>query len=87
MTRSPDAEAAAAGAGLDDLSARLVPGDHALVAFGALAKMLVIDAANVGAADGGRLHAEQNFAVAGFGDGDFAQFDVLLPGRNAAFMI
>ena len=57
-------EAAAARARGDDLAARLVPGDHALVAFGALAQVLVIDAANIGAADGGGLHAQQNFAVA-----------------------
>ena len=58
------AEAAAAGAGLDDLAAGLVAGDHALVAFGTLAQMLVIDAADVGTADGRGLHAEQHFAVA-----------------------
>ena len=60
-------ELPAAGADLDDLAARLVAGDHALVAFGALAEMLVVNAADVGAADGGGLHAQQNFAVAGRG--------------------
>ena len=59
------AEAAASGAGLHDLPARLVPGDHSLVAFRPLAQMLVINAADIRAADGGGLHAQQHFAVSG----------------------
>jgi hypothetical protein len=70
----------------DDLAARLVAGDHALVAFGPFAEMLVIDAANVGAADGGGLHAQQNFAVARRGTGTVRISTVELPGRNAAVM-
>ena len=76
------AEAAAAGARLDDLAARLVAGDHALVAFRAFAQVLVIDAADVRAADGGRLHAQQHFAVARLGDGHFFQFDRAVAGQD-----
>ena len=78
------AEAPASGAGLDDLPAGLVAGHYALVAFGALAEMLVIDAAYVGAADGGRLHAKQHFAVAGRGNGHFFQFDGAVTGQVCA---
>ena len=78
------AEAAAAGAGLDDLAGGLVPGDHALVAFGTLAQMLVIDAADVRAADGGRLHAKQHFAVAGRRNGHLFQFDGAVAGEECA---
>ncbi len=46
-----------------NLPAWLVAGDHALVAFRPLAEMLVINAANVGTADGGRLDAQQNFSM------------------------
>jgi hypothetical protein len=45
-------EAAAARACRDDLAARLVAGDHSLIALRTFAKVLVIDAANIGAADG-----------------------------------
>ena len=78
------AEAAASGTGLDDLAARFVTGHHALVALGALAQMLVIDAADVRTADGGRLHAEQHFAVARDRDGHLFQFDGAVAGKECA---
>ena len=74
-------EAAAARAGGDDLAARLMASDDALVAFGSLAEMLVVDAANVGAANGGRFHAQQNFSVARLGTGTVRISTVELPGR------
>ena len=67
------AESPAAGTGLHDLAARLVPRDHALVAFGTLAQVLVVNAADIRAADGGGLHAKQHFAVAGLGNRDLPQ--------------
>jgi hypothetical protein len=79
------AEAAAARARLDDLPARLVAGHHALVAFRTLAQVLVIDAADVRAADGGRLHAKQHFAVAGHRNGHLLQFDRAVAGEVCAF--
>ena len=67
-------EAAAAGAGVHDLAARLVPGDHArLVALGPLAEMLVVDATDVRPADGRALRADQDLAVPGSGDGELPQ--------------
>jgi len=58
------AETPASGTGLHDLPARFVACHHALVALGAFAQVLVIDAAYVRTAYGGRLHAKQHFAVA-----------------------
>ena len=60
-------EAAAARSRGDDLAAGLVPGDHSLVAFGAFAQMLVINAANIGAADRRCLYAQQNLPMARLG--------------------
>src|SRR5208337_5608175 len=62
-------EAAAAFAHGHNLAAWLVPGDHALVTLGALAKMFVINAANVGPADGRRFHSQQNFPMTRLGHG------------------
>ncbi|HEY5891683.1 MAG TPA: hypothetical protein VIT91_00505 [Chthoniobacterales bacterium] len=44
-------ESTATGTGLDDVPARFVPGDNALIAFGTFAEVLVIDAPDVGAAN------------------------------------
>src|ERR1035441_7568606 len=79
------AEAAASRARLDDLPARFVTGHHALIAFRTLAQVLVIDAAYVRTADGGGLHAEQHFAVAGHRHGHFLQFDRAVAGEVRAF--
>jgi hypothetical protein len=46
--------------------------------------MLVIDAANVRAADGRGLHAQQNFTMPGVGTGTVRISTVESPGRNAA---
>ena len=62
-----------AGAEGDDLAGGLVTSDDALVAFGALAEVLVVNAADIGAADGGGFHAQQDLAVARVGNGEFAQ--------------
>jgi hypothetical protein len=75
-------EAAAALAGSNYLAAWLVAGDHALVSFGTFAEVLVIDAANVGAADGGGFDAEQHLSVAWSGDGHGAQFDGRVSGQE-----
>jgi hypothetical protein len=58
-----DLETSATGAGLDNLTGGLVAGDDSAIAFGTFAEMLVIDAADVGPADGGRLDGEKDFAV------------------------
>src|ERR1039458_4505667 len=63
-----------ARARLFDPATGLMPGHHALVAFRTLAQMLMIDAADVGPADGRGLHAQQHFAVAGSGNGNVFQF-------------
>jgi hypothetical protein len=69
----------------DDLARRLVPGNHALIAFRPLAQVLVIDGANIGAADGRRLHAQQNFSVAWLRHkGTVRISTVELPGKYAA---
>ena len=67
-------ETPAAGAGLLDLAGRFVSGDDALVALGALAQVLVVNAADIRPADGRRLHAEENFAMARLGYGRFPEF-------------
>ena len=67
-------EAPAARAGGHDLPARLVARDHArLVALGPLAEVLVVDAADVRAADRGALGPDQHFAVSRFRDGELTQ--------------
>src|SRR5271165_3708458 len=77
-------EAAATGADLDDLAAGLVAGDHSLVAFGALAQVLMVDAADVGTADGGSLHAEEHLSVAGNRNGYVSQFHGAVAGQKRA---
>jgi hypothetical protein len=72
-------ELLAVGADGDDLPARLVSGDDALVALRAFAKMLMVDAPDVGAADGGGFDAQENFSAARTGHGVFAE-----PGRAIA---
>ena len=57
-------EAFAAGTQLHDLPARLVAGDHTLVAFGAVPQVFAIDGANVAATDRRRFHLDQHLAVA-----------------------
>src|SRR3569623_1219274 len=47
-----DLESSTAGAGGNDPACRLVPCDHALVAFRTFTQMLVIDRADVRSADG-----------------------------------
>ena len=50
-------------------------GDQArLISFGAFAQVLAIDAADVRAADGGTLHPQQHFAVAGGGHREVFDF-------------
>src|ERR1035438_3467176 len=73
-------EAAASGPRLDDLPGGFVAGHHSLVAFRTLAQMLVIDAADIRTADGGRFHAKQHFAVAGRRNGHLFQFDRAVAG-------
>ena len=64
MTRSPAVNRRQPGPSLDNLSARLVACDHALVPFRPFSQMLTIDGANVRSADGGGLHAQQHLAPA-----------------------
>src|ERR1035438_675296 len=74
-------EAAAALAGGHNQPSGFVSDDDALIAFRTFAKMLVIDAADIRAADGGGLDAQQNFSVAGCWHGHSAQFDGRVPGQ------
>src|SRR5215471_9143279 len=78
------AEPPAAGTGLDNLPARLVARDHALVALRTLAEMLVIDTPDIRPANRRRLHAQQHFAVAGRGHGNFLQLDGAVAGQVRA---
>ena len=75
-------EAAAALAGRDDLPARLVAGNHSLVALGALPQMLVIDAANIRTADCGGLHAQQHLAMPWSGHRHSADVDGRVAGQE-----
>jgi hypothetical protein len=77
-------ELAATGAGLDDLAGGLVAGDDALVALGAFAEMLVIDAANIGAANGGGFDAEEDLAMAGRKDGVLVKLGGAIAGKDGA---
>ena len=67
-------EAAAARAGLHDLAARLMAGHHALIAFRPLAQVLMVDGADIRAANGGGFHANQYFTAARRGDLQFSKF-------------
>ena len=77
-------EAAAAGAGADDLAGGFMAGDHSLVAFRALTQVLVVNAADVGAADGGGLHAEEHFTMAGRGNGHLLELGGAIAGQVGA---
>jgi hypothetical protein len=68
-------ETAATLTGCDNLAAWFVACDYSLVTFRPLAEMLVIDAANIRAADGRSFHAQQDFPVAWGRHGDSAQLD------------
>jgi len=61
---------AAAGTDRDDLTARLMTGDDALVRLRTLAEVLAVDGADVTAADRRRLHLQQDLTVARFGNVD-----------------
>ena len=78
-------EAAAAGAAPDDLPAGLVPRDHPrLVALRPLAEVLVVDAADVGAADRGALRPHQHLAVARRGHGIAFDLGGAVAGKDSA---
>ena len=81
-TRSPALNRLQPGPDLDDLAARLVPGDHPLVALGALAQVLAVDGPDVAAADRRRLHLHQHLAVARLGDRIFLELDGAVAGQD-----
>src|ERR1035437_7956207 len=58
-----DVETPAAGAGFHNLPTGLVSRDHTLISLGAFPEMFVINGANIRAANGGSLDAEQNLAM------------------------
>ena len=60
-------EPPAARADRDDLAARLVPGDDALVGLRPVAEVLAVDRPDVAAADRRRLHRQQHLAGPGLG--------------------
>ena len=77
-----DREVPDPGADSDHLSGRLVAADHALIRLGSLAQVLAVDGAQVGAADGRRLHGEEDLTVAGGGVDDVvAQVDAAAAGK------
>ena len=57
---------------------------HSLVAFRALAQVLVVDAADIGAADGGGLHAEEHFTMAGLGNRHLLELGGAIAGQVGA---
>jgi hypothetical protein len=67
---------------LYDLTAGFVTGDDSLIAFGTSAEVLVINAANVGTTNGGRLHSEQHFAMSRTRYGQGAKLDFVLSGQK-----
>jgi hypothetical protein len=71
---------AASRSRLHDESGRLVPGNHALVSFGTLAKVFMIDATDIGAADRRCLYLEQYFTVLRFGYGNISYLDGTVSG-------
>jgi hypothetical protein len=56
--------APAAWPDFDYLTSGLMSGNHVLVAFGAFAKVLMVNASDIGAAYRGSLHTQQHFTVA-----------------------
>jgi hypothetical protein len=73
-------EPATPQAGLHDQPGGLVAGNDSLVAFRALAKVLMVDATDIGAADGRCFYLEQNLAMPRFGYGNFPYFNVTVSG-------
>jgi hypothetical protein len=57
------AEAPAARPGFYDLAAGFMTRNHSLVSFGTFTQVLVINAANVGTANGGCLDSQQNLSM------------------------
>jgi len=72
-------EPAATGTGLYDQARGLVPGNYSLVSLGALPKVFVIDATDIGAADGRGFYLKQYFAVPRFGYGNIPYVDGTVP--------
>jgi len=77
----PNAKTTAARPGLYDLTARLVARNDSLIALRPLPEVLIVDATNVRATDGGSLYPQQDFAVAGMRNWQGAQFN-LSPSRQ-----
>src|SRR5947207_892462 len=78
-------EPAAARAGRDDLSRRLVSGDHALVAFRAFSEMLAIDSANIRAANGRSFHGEKHLAMSRLRYRNISYLDGAVPRKKRRF--
>jgi hypothetical protein len=67
-------EFSASRASLNDLSCRLMTGNDTLVAFRPLTEVFVVNASNVGAANGRRFDAKKNLAMSRRRDGNLSQF-------------
>jgi hypothetical protein len=66
------AETTAAWSDPDDLTARFVPGNHALIALRPFAQMLVVNTSNIRAAYSGGFHEEKDFSMPWLRIGDLA---------------
>jgi hypothetical protein len=65
-----------------------VAGDHSwLVAFGAFAKVFMIDAADIGAAYGGGFDAEEDFPVARLWNMEFLDFGGAVSGQHGTLHV
>src|SRR5208337_3983715 len=74
-------EAAAPRTFRDNLAAGFVAGNNALISFRAFSEVLVINAADVGAADGRSFDPQQNFAMSGSGHRYITHFDGRITGQ------
>jgi hypothetical protein len=68
-------EPATAWARLHDQPGGLVPDNDSLVSFRALAEVLMVDATDIGAADGRCFYLQQYLAMPRFGYGNFPYVD------------
>ena len=69
----PFFESSHAWAAFHDLPGRFMPGDFVLVAFGSFSQVLVVDGADVTAADRGGFCADQHLSVPRFRDLHFLE--------------
>jgi hypothetical protein len=69
-----------AGAALDDLAGRLMPGYFILVSFRPFAEVFAVNGPDVASANRGRFCFDENLAVPRFGNVDFLDDDRAVAG-------